>query len=315
MSSFLNVHILPREQCSWDEFLKKTPERSIALDGYVVSGPNWDEKSLHVNFDHHSGVVREATMSTAMQVYFAIKSGLMDRFNGNANVYINDVDQDTTMAIWLLKNYKLFSGTNSIPNINRLLTLNDRLDITGGAFPMSLDDQVYHQHMWVFQPYTDLRKSGLLATANETVMNSCLESILNRITKFMLGQAEEYKPTVTFDILFKSNQFKVVDETVGGIEARHFLFSNGTIDAGYVSIVSKKSNGNFVYTLGKRSRYVDFPLNKLYKALNDVEGFDRNQNRGWGGSDLIGGSDRLEGSKLSWEEVVEIINKELDSQN
>lgn len=71
----MTLQVRPRQTMTWAQFLSETPERSIALDGAVSGGPAWDEKTLHVNFDHHDGVVREATMSTAMQVLFAIKGG------------------------------------------------------------------------------------------------------------------------------------------------------------------------------------------------------------------------------------------------
>ena len=67
---------------SWAEFLGEAPARSIALDGIVSGGPRWDEQQLKANFDHHEGVVREATMSTSMQVFFAIKGGLMEIDDG-----------------------------------------------------------------------------------------------------------------------------------------------------------------------------------------------------------------------------------------
>lgn len=87
----IEIVILPRKSMTWQEFLASTPERSIALDGVVRGGPAWDEKTLHANFDHHDGVVREATMSTAMQVLFAIKGGLMDRMGKACRLYVNDL--------------------------------------------------------------------------------------------------------------------------------------------------------------------------------------------------------------------------------
>lgn len=61
----IQIEIRPRESVSWLKFCEIAPPKSIALDGFVTDGPYWDEKSLRANFDHHSGVVREATMSTA----------------------------------------------------------------------------------------------------------------------------------------------------------------------------------------------------------------------------------------------------------
>lgn len=318
----MRIHILPRVTRTWSEFLTATPHRSIALDGAVSGGPRWDEISLRANFDHHDGVVREATMSTAMQVYFAIKGGLMDRLGSDVSVYVNDVDQDTALAVWLLQHYRQFDGVQSHPIMNRLLALNDRWDITGGAFPMSLDDQLVRQHCWAFSPYTDLRKSGALADASETVMRNCLQAVLHNLTQCFLGRAEEKDLDTRHEILYSSDRFKIVDE-IGGNEARYYLFSRGLIDA-YVSLVARRGNGRFVYTIGRRSQYIDFPVSDLYMQLTVAEinaqsGCDLRhewpQSNAWGGSDIIGGSPRLHGSVLSWQQVRDTINAHLEKQN
>jgi hypothetical protein len=298
---------------TWKEFLKNTPPRSIALDGVVRGGPNYDHETRHINFDHHDGVVREATMSTAMQVYFAIKGGLMEAFavseKVDASVFLNDTDQDTALAIWHLLHYKLFEGTKSIPTMSRLLALDDRWDITGGAFPMNLDDQLVRQHTWVFQPYTKLRKSGALSQAGEEVLLDNLEAVLGRLNRYMMGQAEEVELDTRHEILHDCSQYKIVDE-IGGNEARYFLFSRGM--NAFVSIVARRNDRRFVYTIGRRSRYIQFPVKQLYDDLNAAEGLERNN--GWNGSDIIGGSSRLNGSDLSWQQIRDIVDRRLDQK-
>lgn len=300
----LIVH--PRATLSWAEFLDHTPPRSIALDGYVVGGPRWDEVTLHANYDHHSGVVREATMSTAMQVYFAIKGGLMERFGGRARAYINDPDQDTTLATWLLRRHALFAGVQSHPAINRLLTLNDRLDVTGGAFPMVLDDEVAETHAWVFDPYTALRISGALASADETVMRNCVEAVHERLNRVLMGQGERRSLRKECEVLWESQVgcgFKIVNET-GGNEGRYWLYSRGM--SAFVGLVATAADGTHVYSIGRRSQYVDFPIPALLDELNRVEGGDE-LSPAWGGSDLIGGCGRARRSRLSWQEVRDVV--------
>jgi hypothetical protein len=297
----VEVVILPRQTMTWEEFCKNTPSKSIALDGMVSGGPAWDEKSLHVNFDHHDAVVREATMSTAMQVLFAIKGGLMDRMGNDCKVFINDPDQDTAFAVWLLTHHKQFSGVQSHPVISRLLALNDRWDITGGAFPMSLDDTLVRQHCWVFSPYTDLRKSGALAMANEPVIRNCLQAVMENLNAALLGQAKEKDLDSRHEILHASSDFKIVDE-IGGNEARYTLFAQNVL-SGYISLVTRRPDGRFVYTIGRRSRYVDFPIPELYAKLSAAEPIPAP----WNGSDLIGGSNRSLGSGLSWEQVRNVV--------
>lgn len=303
----ISIIIRPRESMTWQKFCSVTSPKSIALDGMVTDGPQWDEATLRANFDHHSGVVREATMSTAMQVMFAIKGGLMERLGGFANVYINDPDQDTALATWLLMYYSRFDGIQSHPNINRLLALNDRLDITGGAYPMRLDDEVLEMHAWVFEPYSELRISGALATADAVVMRNCLDAVHARLDKVLMGQHGLRKIRHEAVVLYDSKfGYKVIDE-IGGNEGRYELYSKGM--NAFVSIVARPSYGRYVYSIGRRSRYVDFPLHELYDALNSAEGcgsVDR-----WGGSDIIGGSPRESGSGLDWEMVRNVVEGRL----
>ncbi len=302
MTAAFNVTILPRQSLTWEEFTKTAPARSIALDGVVKGGPKYDEASRHVNFDHHDNVVREATMSTAKQVFFAIKGGLMQAFGGGTcTIYVNDTDQDTCFAVWLLLNYKLFEGTATIPIINRLLDLDDKWDITGGAFPLSLSDQLVRQHTWVFDPYAQLRKSGRLASADESILRDNLDAVLARLTQYHMGQAGERELDTRHTILVDHSRFKIVDE-IGGNEARYFLFSKG-MDA-YISKVADRTDGRIVYTVGRRSRYIPFPVPKLYDAFNAAE--DMPPGKGWNGSDIIGGSSRELGSGLSWEQLRDI---------
>lgn len=316
----VDIIIQPRTTMSWPEFLQETPPRSIALDGFVVGGPKWDDATLHANFDHHSGVVREATMSTAMQVYFAIKGNLMERLGGNARAYINDPDQDTTFATWLLKRHAIFTGVQSHPTINRLLALNDRLDVTGGAFPMALDDEVSETHAWVFDPYTALRISGALMTANESVMRNCVEAAHERLNRVLLGQGERRPLRKECEVLYESPVgcgFKIVNET-GGNEARYWLYSRGM--NAFVSLVStvEVQDGaycdgrKYLYSIGRRSQYVDFPVLEIMRELNRVEGVTSSAEGivpVWGGSDLIGGCGRQYRSRLAWQEIRDIIEE------
>ncbi len=314
MEDPIKLVVRPRESMTWEEFVTGTPPRSIALDGMVRGGPQWHEATLHVNFDHHEGVVREATMSTAMQVYFAIKGGLLKRFSGRATVYVNDPDQDTALACWLLRHHKQFDGVQSHPGFSRLLALTDRWDITGGAFPMNLNEGIVRQHNWVFGPYTDLRKSGELARAGEATIRNTLEAVLRNIDALWRGEAGEKELDRRHEVLYTSPRhgFKIVNE-IGGNEARYHLFSLGALDAGYVSVVAHRPDGRIVYTIGRPSPYVDFPVPRLYTALNMAEGLTAAD--GWNGSNLIGGSSRMNGSALPWKRVADILESELDAHH
>lgn len=248
-------------------------------------------------------------MATAEQVYMAVKGGLFEGFRNEngpfANVYINDCDQDTCLAIFILENYKMFEGTNTNPNFNRLLNIDSKLDITGGAFPMNLRDELVKMHEWVMEPYTKLRASGVLAQADEWIMMNCIESVCARIMKFLMGEGEKIELDVRHEIIKTSkvlNGFHLVKET-GGNSARYHLFSKGM--NAFISVVAKREDGKYVYSIGRRSRYISFPVQKFFVLLNNAEGLTREN--GWGGSDIIGGSSRNLGSSLEPEAVFEII--------
>lgn len=312
MSTF-EIHVLPRKVMTWEQFLVETPPCSIALDGVVGGGPRFDPTSLHINFDHHDNVVREATMSTAKQVFMAIKGGLMQSFRedgrAHAHIYINDTDQDTSLAVWLLLNYTLFEGTQSVPLISRILDLSDKWDITAGAFPVNLKEEVVRQHTWIFEPYAKLRKSGQLAVADADIMRDNLDAVMSRLTKAMMGEAGEVDLDTRYEILYDHPIFKIVDE-IGGNEARYYLYSQGM--NAFVSIVARRKDGTTVYVVGRRSQYIPYPVMVIFQALNKAEAAKRGletmpENDRWNGSDLVGGSPRASGSILIWEEVRDVI--------
>jgi hypothetical protein len=71
----------PRRFDNWQEFLTGTPEYSIGLE---VIDDTPGRRGNHIHFDHHAGVIREATMSAAMQAYIAVRQGrLMQRWLPN----------------------------------------------------------------------------------------------------------------------------------------------------------------------------------------------------------------------------------------
>jgi len=311
MSETIDLHILPRQALTRDEFLEGTPRNSIGLDGVVLGGPFFDESTNHVNFDHHDGVVREATMSTCKQAFFAIKGGLFMGFRQNgkpfAHVYINDPDQDTALAVWELQNHHLLEDVQSIPNINRLISLTDELDITGGSFPRNLREELAEQHGWIFQPYNDLRKSGKLSNADESVMRACIEAVNSRINQYMMNQSGRVQLDGRHEILHESEfGYKIINE-IGGNDARYLLFSQGL--ESFISLVAERPDGRNVWTVGRRSRYIPFPVTELYDVYNQAEGFTRQD--GWNGSDIIGGSSRMHGSGLKWEDLRDLTDGHL----
>ena len=73
---------------------------TIYLDG-ACRGPAIDVGRRAYSFDHHAGCSRFATMSTCEQVLLALDMGLNPK---GFRVVVNDLDADTSLALWLLFN-------------------------------------------------------------------------------------------------------------------------------------------------------------------------------------------------------------------
>ncbi len=96
------LHVEPRTPpLSWEEFCQKTGPFSIALDGFVGTGPRFDENGPRANFNHHEEVSRLETRATCGQVLMAIRQGLFDCFRDEQGVqvsaYVNDCDEDVCL--------------------------------------------------------------------------------------------------------------------------------------------------------------------------------------------------------------------------
>lgn len=303
----INLHIEPRVVKSWSEFKKTSPAFSIALDGYVRGRPRFDHKGPYANFNHHEEVDRLGTRATCAQVHVAIKQGLLETFSEKgeprAEVFVNDPDQDTTVAVWLLQNAERVRGLKSEPLINRLVGVEDLLDVTAGAYPMDPESSIVRELAWIFEPYTAIRINGRLPHMDAAEMSNVIESVCQRITKYTLGQGEKLELDVRAEILGGGPGWKLVNEI--GPHARSALFASGT-----KAFVAARDNGNgtYTYSVGKMSPYVNFPIQDIYRHLNAVEDLDENSSNCWGGGDTIGGSPRKTGSSLSPDELTNELN-------
>src|SRR6516165_8815334 len=91
----IDLRVAPSRFLDWEEFLAATPEFSIGVE--VMNGPP-GIRAHRVHFDHHEGVIREATMSAAMQAYLAVRQGrLLEKWlqhRCSIPVYVWNADQD-----------------------------------------------------------------------------------------------------------------------------------------------------------------------------------------------------------------------------
>lgn len=305
----IQLHVEPRVTKTWNEFQEENPPFSMALDGYVDGPPAFSPKGPHVNFDHHRMVDRLSTRSTCMQVYMAVTMGLFDTFSmdgkPHAELFVNDADQDTALAIWVLRNPERCEGIRVHQPLARLLIGEDAIDCTGGAYPVEPDAPFMQEQAWIFEPYFDARTAGVLTTLGAEDMHAVIQAVGVRITAYVEGRGERVELDTRYDRVGGGDGWEMIVEH--GAHARTGLFAEGV--RAYVA-VRENTDGTYVYTLGKMSPFVQFPVQELYDVLNAEEGLSSGP-KGWGGSNTIGGSPREGGSKLTPKELEAIVNRTL----
>jgi hypothetical protein len=292
---------------SWAEFLGGTSKYSVALDGYVCHGPAYDSEKIVVNFNHHEGVDRLATRATCGQVLMAIRQGMFSTFRTKlgpeATVFVNDCDEDVCTSWFLLSNHHLVVETMN-PLINKLVSMEDALDATAGAYPFPADLPALQELAWVFEPYRQFRLNGGLDKRNADSFLSIIKDVEHRIMMYVMGKGHTIPLDIRYDTVGGGKGWVMVKEV--GAHARTGMFSDGI--KAYVS-VRERANDKFTYTLGRLSPFIPFDLLKLTDVLNQADEVTRDDK--WGGGNNIMGSPRVAGSSLSPEELTKIINESL----
>lgn len=305
----IRLHVEPKtEPVKWKTFLtKKYPVRSIALDGFVEGGPDRDLVKKKFNFNHHEKVDRIATRSTCGQLGIAIRLGLFQQLKNEKgeldfDIYVNDCDQDVCLSVYLLQN--AFLTENPInPQLNRLITCEDALDTTSGAYPYPANLPFLEEIAWIFEPYTSARKNGLLGKRDESLFLAVIENVCLRIGQYVAGNGKSIPLDTAYEIIGGGKRWKMVHEI--GDAARTGMFSDKIYS--FVS-VRQRDEETWDYVIGRQSPFVEFDVEKLFKMLNEIEGNEKDR---WGGGDIIGGSPRVGGSKISPTELEKIIENNI----
>ncbi len=257
--------------------------RSVALDGYVL-GPRIDAETERYSFDHHGDCVRHATRSTAEQVHDAIVLGLAPR---NLTIYVNDVDLDTALAVWLLRHTERARE----PLVNRLVHGAGLLDAHSGAFPLSGDLPTIVE--WLSEPETSARASGAYYQLDAAGLKNLLDEIGRRVSVYADGASaaytEDFRIDNRYEVLHRGTGWVLVESL--GTRAHARLFAEGHER---VIIHTNLPDGTHGYTVAKRSEFVKcFPVTRILAALDARE-------PGWGGGSTVGGAPRnADGSRSS----------------
>jgi hypothetical protein len=296
---------------SWEKFRTTTPPFSIAIDGFVCEGPRLDANGPYANFNHHEGVSRLETRSTAAQVLMEVRMGLGRCFRKDGelemSVYANDCDEDVSLAYFVLSHItQCESPSNRI--LNRLVQVSDFMDTTSGLYPLSTDEMILREMAWVFEPYRAFRISGELEKRNGDAFAMVVETVCARVNDHLSGRGKSINLDARYKKIGGGPSWSMIEEI--GPFGRQGAFYNGV--RAFVS-ARQRTDGTFAYTIGRASEFIPFPVQDLLEVFNLEESTRRHEHTlveadTWGGATTIGGSPRTSGSNISPSELEKIIN-------
>lgn len=275
------------------------PRKSLALDGYC-QGPNIDVEGERFSFDHHDNCLRLVTRATCQQVMDALLLG----FNTEGyTVFINDIDGDTALAVWLLRNPSRIAE----PRVRMLVETVGAIDAHGPAYPAldsALGDAFYQGAM---KPESDLRRAKTYGKAD---LAALLEICVANIDALVAGTLA-WKPRAAVE---KERSFEITHTGNGWVMAKSddfifdLLYAQGRMRA---IAYQEMPDGSVAYTVGKKSEIIPhFHVGPHTKAGTILHALLERE-AGWGGGSTIGGAPRNEDgsrSRLTPDEVFEIVS-------
>jgi hypothetical protein len=295
------------DSISWEEFCKTHPAYSIALDGYVRGATRYDSRGPWLTLDHHEDVDRMATRATCAQVLLCVRQGLFDAFRDDqgryARIYTNDCDEDVCLSWYLLKNPARSRVRTSV-RLERLVHAVDLLDTTAGASIHPLDDVLMGEMAWIFDPYRQARRQGILDVPDQNTYRVVIEAVFSRIDDYVADRGGCLPLDTRYERIGRGSDWAMVREL--GQQSRLGMLKDGI--RAYVSVRSR-TDGARAYTIGRASPFIAFDLPTILAELNLAEPMSTGR---WGGGNLVGGSPRRHGSALQPREVARIINRVLE---
>ena len=301
---YIDLRVPSRRFESWEHFIAATPEYSIGLE---VIDDTPGRRGTRIHFDHHCGVIREATMSAAMQAYIAVRQGrLMQRWLARCcplPVYVWNADQDVCLASFILEYHELLEQFHSAPLLRWIVQFNNKVDVCGGLYPVDLAELVSNHFTWVFEPFRAQRMKGKVE-GDEAMVRGTIRRVCNRLEDLLQGRAGIAPITAEPEILYTSPHGFVIADEKGDPNSRLILAAQGYTDL--ISLVCRRENGRYTYSVIRGSPYDDdtFQVAKLIQAFQAAE--DVPDARIWGGSNLAAGSDSELGSSLHWTKLRDI---------
>lgn len=285
---------------------EELPDNAVALDGYV-QGPAIDVKRRKYSFDHHAGCLRLVTKATCAQVLDAMLLGLNPE---NMTIYLNDIDADTVLAVWLLKHPQSITH----PRVRDLVEDVGNVDAHGPSFFPFVRDTDLCQRFFkgAMEPEARARREGRYATMN---LYNLLKDCLKRTNKLLFHNKRfpvcqrEYKP-IRYEITHRGEGWVMshCPERMFGALYREGYSRVVSYHAVEVRLPNGQLETSFAYTIAKQSDLItDFNIPAILDCLSQIE-------PGWGGGSSIGGAPRRANGSRSYlkpDEVFEIIENHL----
>ena len=184
------------------------------------------------------------------------------------------------------------------PRFNKMLHLLDMLDTTAATYPFPIDFDLGEYH-WVFEPYFRALTNGMIDRKRPAEFEQIITDCFHRIQLYLASDPGSVEVVTTFDTVATYNGW--------GMFRQHGNLSRmGIVAAGHYAfvLVRDREGGRYTYTVQRTCDGVPFPLDKIFRALNEAEGGEER----WGGGDTVGGGPRTSGSRLTPPEVAAIIN-------
>lgn len=300
----IRLHVPEKRFANWEHFRREAPEYSIGLE---VMDDTPGHRGHYVHFDHHSGVIREATMSAAMQAYIAVRQGrLMERWiqkQKPVHVHVWNADQDVCLAAFILEYHELLERLESEPLLRWIVQYNNKIDVCGGIYPVNLDELVRNHFTWVFEPYREQRMQGKVQ-GDEDLIRDTIWKVCERLACLIRGKAGMAPITAQPEILYTSPYNFVIADEKGDPHSRLVLAAQGHTNL--ISLISRRGSGRYTYSVIRGSPYDEdlFQVEKIIQAFQAAE--DLPEERIWGGSNLAAGSDSPLGSSLEWSQLRDI---------
>jgi hypothetical protein len=306
----LNIHMETGLSVS-GSMARKSPGGTIFLDGVAQCEPFMDHERQVYNLDHHEGCVRPFTLATCEQTLVMYMKGL-DLQGREWNVYANEPDLDTLLAIWILLNHARIGNQDTTQRriLFALVRYEGVIDALGlelkelCALPPELVRKLQRVIDHLRSDELVLKKEGRwghvdLLTYSATILQK-IDQIFYKPSDFADFKGIEELARVE---LSDQRIATVVEADMGIYEIEPHL---NKLYGNRLGVVFLKK-GSESYTVRQMDLFMPITLEDVYERLNfmDPAVKCRTQSNKWGGAADIGGSPRESGTRLSPSEIAQ----------